>query len=170
MSALSSVVDVRQDFGFSRPLLSCPSWQNCSEHHLWSPVELSLLWGPSVLILIPCQRNMSPFKLANYTFTKWKRGMVLQLEEGLWRGIKVQNSMSIGNWEALWLALSRDNSGKESTCQRRRRKRCKFHPWIRKIPWRRKWQPTPVFLPGKSHGQRNLAGYSPWDYKELDTT
>ena len=37
-------------------------------------------------------------------------------------------------------------------------------------PWRRKWQPTPVFLPGKSHGWRNLAGYSPWGRKELDTT
>ena len=37
-------------------------------------------------------------------------------------------------------------------------------------PWRRKWQPTPVFLPGKSLGQRSLAGYSPWDRKELDTT
>ena len=38
-------------------------------------------------------------------------------------------------------------------------------PWVRKIPWRRKWQPTPVFLPGKFHGQRNLAGYSSWDCK-----
>ena len=37
-------------------------------------------------------------------------------------------------------------------------------------PWRRKWQPTPVFLPGKSHGQRSLAGYSPWHHKELDMT
>ena len=37
-----------------------------------------------------------------------------------------------------------------------------FDPWVGKIPWRRKWQPTPVFLPGKSHGERNLAGYSPW--------
>ena len=36
-----------------------------------------------------------------------------------------------------------------------------FHPWVRKIPWRREWQPTPLFLPGESHGQRNLAGYSP---------
>ena len=44
-----------------------------------------------------------------------------------------------------------------------------FDPWIRKIPWRRKWQPTPVFLPGKFHGQRSLAGYSPWSCKELDT-
>ena len=41
---------------------------------------------------------------------------------------------------------------------------------IGKIPWRRRWQPTPVFLLGKSHGQRNLVGYSPQDHKELDTT
>ena len=45
-----------------------------------------------------------------------------------------------------------------------------FNPWVGKIPWRRKWQPTPVSLPGKSHGQRNLAGYSPWGCKELDMT
>ena len=44
-----------------------------------------------------------------------------------------------------------------------------FDPWVRKIPWRRKWQPTPVFLPGKSHGQRSLVGYSPWGRKESDT-
>ena len=40
-----------------------------------------------------------------------------------------------------------------------------FDSWVRKIPWRRKWQPTPIFLPGKSHGQRNLGGYSPWSHK-----
>ena len=52
-------------------------------------------------------------------------------------------------------------SGKELACQCRRQKRCKFDPWVRKIPWRRSWQPTPVFLPGESHGQRSLAGYNP---------
>ena len=46
----------------------------------------------------------------------------------------------------------------------------RFDPWVRKIPWRREWLPTPIFLPGKSHGQRDLAGYNPWDGKELDTT
>ena len=45
----------------------------------------------------------------------------------------------------------------------------RFCPWIRKIPWRRKWQPTPVFLPGKSHGQRRLVGYGSWGHKESDT-
>ena len=57
-------------------------------------------------------------------------------------------------------------SGKESTCQCRR---CGFNSWIGKIPWRRKWQPTPVFWPEKFHGQ-NLVGYSLWGYKELDMT
>ena len=48
--------------------------------------------------------------------------------------------------------------------------KCGFAPWVRKIPWRRAWQPTPVFLPGESHWQRSLAGYSPWGCKDLDTT
>ena len=43
-----------------------------------------------------------------------------------------------------------------------------FHPWVGKIPWGRNWQPTPVFFPGKSHGLRSLAGYSPWGHKESD--
>ena len=45
-----------------------------------------------------------------------------------------------------------------------------FEPWVGKIPWRRKWQSTPVLLPGKSHGQRSQVGYSPWGRKESDTT
>ena len=49
-------------------------------------------------------------------------------------------------------------------------RRPRFNPWIRTISWRRKWQPTPVFLPGKSHGQRGLVDYSPWSCKESDTT
>ena len=47
---------------------------------------------------------------------------------------------------------------------------CGFDPWVRKIPWRRAWQPTPVFLPGKSYGQRNWVGYGPWGHKESDMT
>ena len=61
-------------------------------------------------------------------------------------------------------------SGKEPACQYRRCKRCGFDHWVRKIPWRRAWQPTPVFLPGESDGQRSLAGYSPQGGKELDMT
>ena len=70
----------------------------------------------------------------------------------------------------IFSAFPGSATGKEPTCQCRRHKRCGFDPWVRKIPWRRAWQPTPVFLPGESHGQRSLMGYSPWGRKELDTT
>ena len=67
-------------------------------------------------------------------------------------------------------------SCKESACQCRRCKRWGFDLCVIKIPWRRKWQPTPVFLPWRFHGQRrksssfSMEGYSPWDHKESDTT
>ena len=48
--------------------------------------------------------------------------------------------------------------------------RGRFDPWVGKVPWRRAWQPTLVSLPGESHGQRSLSGYSPWGCKELDMT
>ena len=59
------------------------------------------------------------------------------------------------------------SDSKESTCLCRRPR---FDPWVGKIPWRREWQPTLVFLPGECHGQRSLAGYSPWGRGELDAT
>ena len=61
----------------------------------------------------------------------------------------------------MWL------SGKESACNPGDNR---FYPWVRKISWRGKWQPIPVFLPGRAHSQRSLAGYSPNGSKELDTT
>ena len=54
-------------------------------------------------------------------------------------------------------------SGKESG-------RHGFNPWVRKMPWKRAWQPTPVFLPRESHGQRSLMGYSTYGHKVSDTT
>ena len=57
-------------------------------------------------------------------------------------------------------------SGKESAHQCRRHKRYGFDSWVGKIPWRRKWQPTQLFLPGESHGQRSLVGHSPWGHKQ----
>ena len=59
-------------------------------------------------------------------------------------------------------------SSKEHACQCRDLKRLRFDPWVGKIPWRRAWRPTPVFLPGESHGQRSLVGYGPYCHKELD--
>ena len=67
---------------------------------------------------------------------------------------------------ALWLSLRLPwwFSGKESICQCSRHR---VYSWIRKIPWRRKWQPTPVFWPGKSFAHRTVAGYSLWGHKRV---
>ena len=68
------------------------------------------------------------------------------------------------------------SDGKESNCKKKKKRiqlqyrRPRFKPWVGKIPWRRAWQPSPVFLPGEFHGQRSLAGYCPWGHKESDMT
>ena len=85
----------------------------------------------------------------------WNYTMLSHWETPLWILLVVPaNSLPQHLWGPLWWL-----GGKESTCQCRR---VRFDPWIGKIPWRRKWQPTPVFLPGKSHGQGSLGSYSPW--------
>ena len=61
------------------------------------------------------------------------------------------------------------HSGKKSACSSRRYRRRRFDPRIGKIPWSRKWQPTPVFLSEKSQGQKSLEDYSPQGGRELDT-
>ena len=72
---------------------------------------------------------------------------------------------------SLHFFTSGGTSGKESACQCRRFKRPGFHPWVGKIPWRRSWQPTPIFLPGGSHPcLEEPDGLSPWGCKESDTT
>ena len=71
---------------------------------------------------------------------------------------------------AFLLGFPGGTSGKEPDCQCRRCKRLSFSPCLGKIPQRRLWQPTPVFLPRESHGQRSLTGYSPQSYRETDMT
>ena len=72
--------------------------------------------------------------------------------------LRVNKKKSV--WKQLW-GFPGSANGKEPACQCSKHKRCRFNPWVGKIPWRRAWQPTPVFLPGKSQGQRSLEGYSP---------
>ena len=69
-----------------------------------------------------------------------------------------------------WWGFPGGTNGNEPTCQCRRFRRCGVDPWVKKSPWRRKWQPSPVFLPEKSHGQRSLVDLSLWCHKESDTT
>ena len=81
----------------------------------------------------------------------------------------------LSNWTELKLYVLvlkgfPGGSSKESTCQCRSWKRHEFNSWVGKISWSRKLQPTPVFLPGIPHGQKSLAGSSPWGHRESDTT
>jgi len=76
-------------------------------------------------------------------------------------------SLSCVFWTGLFIGLSGGSDSKVSCLQCGRPG---FNPWVGKILWRRKWQPTPVLLPGKSHGQRSVVGYSPRGRKESDTT
>ena len=101
------------------------------------------------------------------------RGKVV--EKCRW-GIRSHAYHQLSNW-TLNLPPDKEGSGlpggavvKESACQCRRGKRLVFNPWVGKIPWRRKWQPTPAFLPGESHERRSLVGCSPWGREESDTT
>ena len=91
----------------------------------------------------------------------WPQSSIWISDATVWETV-IFNRMIVGmgvywhNGLPWWL------SGKESAYQCRR---LRFDPWIENIPWRRKWQPTTVFLLGKSHGQRSLVGYSPWGHK-----
>ena len=73
-------------------------------------------------------------------------------------------------WSQEWGGLPRPHSGQEPACQCRRCARCGFDPWVGKIPWSRKWHPSPIFLLGKSHRQRSLTDYSPRGCKKSDMT
>ena len=116
-----------------------------------------------------------------------RMGLVARRTNHAIKGVKIsvpspdlQGSQGTGGWircqwsiNWLWLCiegLPRGYKGKGSACPCRRHKRCEFDPWARKLPWRRKWQPTPVFLSGKFHGQRSLADYCSGCCKELDMT
>ena len=74
-----------------------------------------------------------------------------------WHYYRAKGASQVVQWERIFL-------------QCRRHKKCGFSPWVRKIAWSRKWQPTPVSWLGKFHGQKSLAGYSPWGLKESDMT
>ena len=82
--------------------------------------------------------------------------------DGSGKGYKVDNPQTWVSVLALYLSgLPGWRGGKELACQCRTHERCGFYPWAGKIPWRRGWQLTPLFLPGECHGGRSLAGYSP---------
>ena len=108
--------------------------------------------------------------LGGFNEMTWVKYWVGQNSFGFLRTFVWKNSNELLGQPDTLPELPRWLSGKESTCQYRRHKKHRFDPCVGKIPWKRKWQPTPVFLSGESHGQRRLAVNSPWGCKKSDTT
>ena len=119
----------------------------------------------SGLLQADCPKDLS----ADSLFENWPQGTDCE-RQGEWpqQGGKARPWI-LFKWQPISISTG-GAGGKELACQRRKHNRYGLSPWVGKIPGRRKWQPTPVFLLGESHGQRSLVGYSPWGRKELDTT
>ena len=130
------------------------------------------IYNPAFSLLEICPKQMKPLTKKDICTLCSKKHYLQQsrhksnphVHQNLWMDkevvLRVCVCVCVCVWLPWWL------SGEESICQ------CRKHgidPWLRKIPWRRKWLPTPVLLPGKSHGQRSLVG-SLWSLKESDTT
>ena len=167
-----------------------PSWitsllaQRTPPPRIWArPCDSSLphstsrsYWTTSTADSLKFPPLLSP--LPWKTWSPWLIGGWLHhsLEEA-WvpRGISnyidcdMSKQLKLPRFEGLLGFLGGGTWGKEPACQCRRHKKCRFDPCVGKIPWRRAWQPTPVFLPRESHGQR-LVGYSAWGHKESDMT
>ena len=88
-------------------------------------------------------------QLRDNSWRLWDAGIIEESPGGEGRIVSSNTCTGLPRWL----------SGKDSACQCRS---CRFNPWIKKIPWRWKWQPTPIYLPGKFHGQRSLVGCSLW--------
>ena len=129
----------------------------------------SALWSMQAPCPSPClppPDSRKPLKMMKKSGGGRQHHSALDKSLGEWAGKNIREHVLQGDYLLTQVVLV----VKESSCQWKRCKRHPFDPWVGKIPWRKKWQPTPVFLPGKSHGQKRLAGCSPWGCKESDTT
>ena len=133
----------------------------------WFPLWIRYgTWKAELIQFTTIRVNWSIWQRSSWNSEEmWKFPCISQFVDDKW--VRTQ-------YLFLW-GFPDGTSGKESTSQCRRLKRHELNPWlgkspIGKIPWRRAWQPTPAFLPRESHGQRSLAGYSPWGRKESGTT
>ena len=132
----------------------------------WSWSIIDYMFGEVVSL---CSRKLQ--ELLQVKSHRWRSNhLICQQEQHHQQGRKSHlprlSLLIVLKGTSLLICFPGDPSGKESTCQCKRHKKHKFDTLVvGKIPWRRAWQPTPVFLPRESHGLRSLAGYSPWGRK-----
>ena len=142
VSIKTSSVFQRYSSAEQRPIVSDPCQGSCKENELQT--QLFLLGSNS----------HSPPRQVSYMFEPTMEGdFILRGATEPWKA-EDATAHSGGDWFHFW-------GWRPKTFL------CEFNPWIGKSPWRRKWQPTPVFLSGESHRQRSLAVYSPWGHKRV---
>ena len=140
-------------------VLRCPNcvWYAFTERFCVTPISL---WSISQSNFLSFFSNMTliyPVWDLKEAQVQWFAFMYVIYSYSLYRCCELNWASQVVQWKRIHLLIQE--------MQERL-----FDPWVRKIPGKRKWQPTPVFLPEKSHGQRNLVGYSPWGHKESDPT
>ena len=146
------------------------SWWHVSSHSSLGNHEIVLLFHPSTQPFIHFTNLYKLLSCACHHFKHWRYEMnhLDTLSTPLKLTLQLPSYFSEfskqPSLDSLFLL------DKKPACQCRGHKRCRFDPWVRKIPWRRKSQPTPVFLPGESHAQRSLADYSRKGHKESGMT
>ena len=174
---------------FSRPLFLPRRRLSSPCFHIIFPsnafVSATLVCFSSVFpwILYPCNfyETWEIAYFLHFFLSQSRRGPSMEKGSKEWTNEYLQrigrsNGNSLVFWQLLNIELDvltfvfpRWLSGKESACQCRRHRRLRLSPWVGKIPWSRKWQTTPVFLPGNFHRQKSLVGYSPWCHKRVRT-
>ena len=115
--------------------------------------------SPWCALLKGVKRDKSRYKISTGDIVHHRMTLATNTESRIWKSLREQV-----------LGFPAGTSGQESICYAGDPVRCGLDPWVKKVPCRRAWQPTPVYLPGESHGQKSLAGYRPWGLKELDMT
>ena len=167
-----------KESAFVRPLnaIYLPHWKYVLKIHHVSSKKASSIVIPNLqpfskcLLIFPFRTDrqhswLSFPSLLSYSFVCFSmhqefHQMPTRQKQSHWT---LKNSYIVPWFIFTTLVACKDS--KETACNEGRPR---FDPWIEKIPWRREWLPSPVFLPGESHGLRSLVGYSPWGHKKLD--
>ena len=126
---------------------------------VWFWIGLFASNKPSLMFLSPCHiQELDSTRKCNFSHKKSERLFKIPKHHNTWKfKICIIYTPGLSSWHG--------SKEKESACQCRRPKRYRLDPWVGKIPWKRKWQPTAVFLSGKPYGGRSLAGYTPWGHR-----
>ena len=127
-------------------------------HQLPEPAQTHVQWVSDAI-----QPSVAPFSSCLHSFPAFiSPAFILSQHQGLFQWVSFLHQVAKVNWvKTNFFGLPRWHSGKESAWQCKRCRRHGSDPWIRKIPGRRNWQPSPLFLPGESHGQTKHACLSP---------